>query len=51
VKIDSLTALKELADSSKAVDAKVSGDDLTLIIASMGPKLVLDGLGHDYALL
>lgn len=53
VKIDSLTALKELADSSKAVDAKVSGDDLTLIIAQHGgtQKLVLDGLGHDYALL
>lgn len=53
VKIDSLAALKELADSSKAVDAKVSGDDLMLLIAQHGgtQKLVLDGLGHEFALL
>lgn len=47
VKIDSAADLKELVQNSKAINAKVSGDTLTLTIEQHGgtQKLVLDGLG------
>lgn len=50
VKIDSVADLKELATYSKAIDASVSGDTLTLAIHQQGgtQTLVLDGLGHEY---
>ena len=50
VKIDSVADLQELATSSKAITAKVSGDTLTFDIAQDGGvhHLVMAGLGHDY---
>jgi parallel beta-helix repeat protein len=50
VKIDSLTDIAEIAASSKAVDAHVSGDDLVISIDQQAGTLdiVLAGLGQDY---
>lgn len=50
VKVDSVTDLQELVHYSKAIDANVSGDTLTLTIKQHAGThtLVLDGLGHEY---
>ena len=50
VKIDSVTDLRELASSSDAISAKVSGDTLTLDVAQASGThhLVFEGLGHAF---
>jgi hypothetical protein len=50
VRIDSLTDLQELVDSSRDIKASTQGDDLVLRIAQDDGvhQLVLDGLGREY---